>query len=205
VSDVLRIDPVARLSCPRPHFLVGVTSISGSSSRSKSIPGSGRTPWPITSVEVCGVLVGRWGKDADGPFVTVSASIPGNAAESKFAEVTFTHETWAKINEEMDRNHPDLIIVGWSHTHPDFGVFLSDHDVFIQQHFFSEAGHIAHVINPIRLASGVAGSQFLQGRLRGVEVAGDRGQDWEIVGFEEPEPRVYRRPDLEVELTGFFE
>ena len=108
-----------------------------------------------TSVEVCGVLVGRWGRDADGPFVAVSGSVQGDSAESKFAEVTFTHQTWAKINEEMDRNYPDLTIVGWYHTHPDFGVFLSDRDVFIQQHFFSEAGHIAHVIDPIRRTEGV--------------------------------------------------
>src|SRR5437899_3243804 len=55
-----------------------------------------------TTVEVCGVLVGQWAKDFDGPYVHVRELIRGEAAASKFAEVTFTHETWAKINHEMD-------------------------------------------------------------------------------------------------------
>jgi len=106
------------------------------------------------SVEICGILVGSWGKDDDGPFVIVSESIRGEAATSKFAEVTFTHETWAKINQEMDTKFSHLAIVGWYHTHPDFGVFLSDHDIFIQQHFFSGPGQIAYVIDPVRQTEG---------------------------------------------------
>ena len=108
-----------------------------------------------TSVEICGVLVGRWGSDSDGPFVAISASIRGDAAESKFAEVTFTHETWAKINAQMDTRFADSSIVGWYHTHPDFGIFLSDRDRFIQEHFFSGPGQVAHVIDPIRHIEGV--------------------------------------------------
>src|SRR4051794_31601451 len=65
------------------------------------------------SVEVCGVLVGTWERDAAGPFVRISESIRGEAAASKFAEVTFTHETWAKINQQMDTRFSHLSIVGW--------------------------------------------------------------------------------------------
>jgi proteasome lid subunit RPN8/RPN11 len=106
-------------------------------------------------VEVCGVLVGSWGKDANGPFVSVMEAIRGEAATSKFAEVTFTHETWAKINHEMDTKFSQFSIVGWYHTHPDFGVFLSDRDVFIHQHFFSGAGQIAYVLDPVRKTEGI--------------------------------------------------
>ena len=108
-----------------------------------------------SGVEICGVLVGKWAKDADGPFVLVSDCIRGEAAANKFAEVTFTHETWAKINEQMDSRFADLSIVGWYHSHPDFGVFLSDRDVFIQQNFFSEPGQIALVVDPVRKTEGV--------------------------------------------------
>lgn len=107
------------------------------------------------TVEVCGVLVGGWKRDEGGPYVDVSASIPGEAATSRFAEVTFTHETWARINERMDREFADRMIVGWYHTHPDFGVFLSDRDVFIHQHFFSAPGQIALVVDPVRKQEGV--------------------------------------------------
>ena len=93
-----------------------------------------------TSVEICGVLVGSWHRDEVGPFVKVVESIRGEGAKTRFAEVTFTHQTWAKINAEMDTKFTTLTIVGWYHTHPDFGIFLSDRDRFIQEHFFSGPG-----------------------------------------------------------------
>jgi proteasome lid subunit RPN8/RPN11 len=107
------------------------------------------------SVEVCGVLVGEWKRDAAGPFVEVRHIIESNAARSGPAEVTFTHDTWAAINREMDTRHQGLRIVGWYHTHPDFGIFLSEYDVFIHRHFFSGAGQIAWVLDPIRNQEGL--------------------------------------------------
>ncbi len=44
--------------------------------------------------------------------------------------------------------------MGWYHTHPDFGIFLSDRDRFIHEHFFSGPGQVAHVIDPIRQIRG---------------------------------------------------
>ena len=44
-----------------------------------------------TDVEICGVLVGQWGRDDRGPFLSVSNSIRGESATNKLAEVTFTH------------------------------------------------------------------------------------------------------------------
>jgi len=106
-------------------------------------------------VEICGVMVGRWGKDDKGPFLTCSASIRGESATNKFAEVTFTHDTWSKINATMDKEYAGYVIVGWYHTHPDFGIFLSDRDRFIHEHFFSEPGQIALVVDPVRKIEGV--------------------------------------------------
>ncbi len=108
-----------------------------------------------TSVEICGVLVGSWHHDEGGPFVKITESIRGEGALARFAEVTFTHQTWAKINAEMDTKYVNLAIVGWYHTHPDFGIFLSDRDRFIQEHFFYGPGQVAHVIDPIRRIEGV--------------------------------------------------
>lgn len=108
-----------------------------------------------TSVEICGVLVGDWGQDADGPFVRISEIIRCDNATQKFAEVTFTHDSWTQINREMDTKFANLRIVGWYHSHPDFGIFLSDRDVFIQQNFFSGAGQIAFVVDPVRDAEGI--------------------------------------------------
>ncbi len=108
-----------------------------------------------TSVEICGVLVGDWERDVDGPFVRISDIIRCDNATQKFAEVTFTHDSWTQINREMDTRFANLRIVGWYHSHPDFGIFLSDRDVFIQQNFFGGPGQIAFVVDPVRDAEGV--------------------------------------------------
>ena len=103
-----------------------------------------------TSVEICGVLVGLWQQDHQGPYAQVENYIRCDSATSKFAEVTFTHESWAAINEEMDTKYEDKRILGWYHSHPDFGIFLSDRDCFIHEHFFSGPGQVAYVVDPVR-------------------------------------------------------
>jgi len=147
------------------------------------------------ALEICGVLVGSWQRDAVGPFVTVSEFIRCDAAKSGFAEVTFTHDAWTKINAEMDTRLSGLKIVGWYHSHPDFGIFLSDRDVFIHQHFFSGAGQIAHVVDPVRKIDGVFAWQQGKPVLRPhfwvgerVLVTPERPSDHEPPGVVQAEP-----------------
>ncbi len=108
-----------------------------------------------TSHEICGVLVGTWARDPDGPFAYITEFIRCDNAAQKFAEVTFTHESWAQINGEMDTKYQALRIIGWYHSHPNFGIFLSDRDCFIQEHFFSGPGQIALVVDPVRKTEGI--------------------------------------------------
>jgi proteasome lid subunit RPN8/RPN11 len=99
-------------------------------------------------IEVCGVLVGNVYHDAMGPFVFVEANIRGNFSSGKAAQVTFTAKTWAHIQDVMDKSYPDLRILGWYHTHPGHGIFLSDMDLFIHKNFFSLPWHLAFVFDP---------------------------------------------------------
>jgi proteasome lid subunit RPN8/RPN11 len=107
------------------------------------------------SVEIGGILVGDWKRDDEGPYVHISAVIPCDKATSKTGEVTFTHETWGEVSEEMDSTYEDLRIIGWYHSHPGFGIFLSDRDMFIQNHFFNDPGQIALVVDPVAQTEGV--------------------------------------------------
>lgn len=107
------------------------------------------------SVEICGVLVGNWHRDENGPYADVTNYIRCDNAASKLAEVTFTHESWAQINKEMDSRFQNERIVGWYHSHPDFGIFLSDRDTFIHEHFFSSPGQVAYVVDPVRGLEGM--------------------------------------------------
>ena len=97
-------------------------------------------------VELCGILVGRVYRDASGPFLKITDVIEGEGANNYGAQVTFTHQTWTHINQVMDSLYPDQRIVGWYHTHPGFGVFLSKMDMFIQENFFQQPYQVAIVL-----------------------------------------------------------
>jgi proteasome lid subunit RPN8/RPN11 len=107
------------------------------------------------NAEICGVLVGDVVRDEHGPFVYIEASIRGEFASSQFAGVTFTAETWTYMQGILDKQHPGKRIVGWYHSHPDFGIFLSEMDLFIHRHFFNLAWQVALVYDPIRSEEGM--------------------------------------------------
>lgn len=106
-------------------------------------------------VEVCGVLIGNGYQDTDGAFVYVEASIRGEHAGNQLAQVTFTSETWCHIQDIMDREHVGQRIVGWYHTHPGFGIFLSPMDLFIHENFFGGPEQLALVYDPLGGDEGV--------------------------------------------------
>jgi proteasome lid subunit RPN8/RPN11 len=99
-------------------------------------------------VEVCGVLVGTVYQNADAGFVYVEDVIRGHGASGRNSAVTFTAETWSYIDKQMDEHHRGKRIVGWYHTHPGFGIFLSEMDRFIQDHFFNAPWQTAMVYDP---------------------------------------------------------
>jgi len=94
--------------------------------------------------EICGVLLGS----SHGGEVVVDACIAGEHAAQGGSHVTFTQETWEHIYQMKDRDFPDRKIVGWYHSHPGFGVFLSEYDRFIHEHFFAAVHQIAWVFDP---------------------------------------------------------
>ena len=100
------------------------------------------------SVEVCGVLLGTVYHDDKGPWCLVDASVRGNFSSGKQTQVTITSETWTHVNEVRDRLYPEKKFVGWYHTHPGFGIFLSGMDDFIQANWFAEPWQIALVYDP---------------------------------------------------------
>ena len=97
------------------------------------------------SREVGGVLIGRLEADR----AVIEAHIPALRASSDAAHLTFTHDTWSEILDTVDREFADQQIVGWYHSHPGHGVFLSGYDLFIQRRFFSDTRMTALVIDPL--------------------------------------------------------
>lgn len=97
-----------------------------------------------TKVEVGGFLVGH----INGAVAEVTHVIPAEHSVGKSTQLTFTHDTWNALHSKM--NDFDGTLIGWYHSHPNFGVFLSEHDQFIQQNFFKQEGNITIVIDPVR-------------------------------------------------------
>lgn len=98
------------------------------------------------SAEVGGVLMGR----ASPGGTTIQGFIPALSASAEQVTLTFTHDVWEDILKMARDQFPDLDIVGWYHTHPTFGIFLSEYDLFIQKNFFNNPGHYALVIDPVQ-------------------------------------------------------
>jgi proteasome lid subunit RPN8/RPN11 len=105
--------------------------------------------------EVGGILVGLVYRDEAGPYLEVTAAIPAEHTRSEGTEVAFTPETWAQINRVKDSRYPKDRIVGWYHTHPRFGIFLSERDKFVHRHSFPQPWAAAYVIDPVQRLEGL--------------------------------------------------
>ena len=131
-----------------------------------------------TSVELGGIMLGKECVDdvTGEPFVWVTKSLEAKHYENTQASFTYTHDSWEEISRERDKLYPELDVVGWYHTHPDFGIFLSSHDLFIQHHFFSQPLQVAYVVDPIRQTRGFF--RWRSGQMEqvgGFHLSADRG------------------------------
>ena len=103
-----------------------------------------------TENEHGGILVGRILNEMGKENTIIEGFIEAKYNAATPTTLTFTHETWDYFHSEMDRKYKDKKIVGWIHTHPNFGIFLSENDRFIQQNFFTDANQVAYVVDPIQ-------------------------------------------------------
>lgn len=107
-----------------------------------------------TTNESGGVILGKVIEEFGKTNIVIYAFVEAKYCEGTPTTLKFTHETWEYIHKETDKKYPDLKILGWIHTHPNFGIFLSEYDKFIQQNFFSEENQIAYVVDPIQHIEG---------------------------------------------------
>lgn len=62
--------------------------------------------------------------------------------------VTFTPETWVRFKEDLDLQFRGKMAVGWYHSHPKLGIFLSPDDVGLHNTWFTHASQCALVVDP---------------------------------------------------------
>ena len=105
--------------------------------------------------EAGGILVGHTIEELGKTNIMITGFIEAKHSEGTPTTLTFTHETWEYIHAEVAKKYPGKKILGWIHTHPDFGIFLSDYDKFIHENFFNDENQIAYVVDPIQKIEGL--------------------------------------------------
>jgi proteasome lid subunit RPN8/RPN11 len=101
--------------------------------------------------EVVGILMGSVSEDSSGKYrvdivgIVKSQSAPGNQTQAQF-----TNQVWLELVGIAQREYPNQKVVGWYHTHPGFGAFLSGDDASSHKVAFSHPWHVAAVCDPIK-------------------------------------------------------
>ena len=140
-------------------------------------------------------LVGDYVQKDGATCAIVTGFIDARYTDASSASLTFTHKTWSYVSEQLEQRFPGLRILGWHHTHPNYGVFLSEYDLFIQENFFNLPYQVAYVVDPVRSHTGFFA--WKQGRvcpLSGYYVFGNIGEKIELEpGVQPAQPKKKRR------------
>ena len=101
-------------------------------------------------LEALGFLVGRIYSFKGRNYVVVKEFITAeNDATS--VSVRFSRQAFSELSRQFkEEKSGGGVIVGWAHSHPNYGCFLSSTDFRTQKAFFPEDFHFALVCDPIR-------------------------------------------------------
>ncbi|MGE5396777.1 MAG: Mov34/MPN/PAD-1 family protein, partial [Chitinophagales bacterium] len=105
--------------------------------------------------EVGGVLLGYECCNQPVGSIDLRQAIKASHTIENRASLTFTHQTWLDLDRVIKQNKMNCEILGWYHSHPSFGIFLSEYDQFIHRHFFSGASQVAMVVDPVEKTVGL--------------------------------------------------
>lgn len=102
-------------------------------------------------IEQGGILFGNAYEDPMyGIYVEITAAVPAPATIGTGAHLDFTPDSWLGIMDYAKHQHPQENIVGWYHSHPDLGVFMSGTDMNTQRAFFNHPWCLSIVYDPVK-------------------------------------------------------
>jgi proteasome lid subunit RPN8/RPN11 len=105
--------------------------------------------------EVGGLLVGQWClSDKHEQFIVVEHALPARHTRQGSVYLTFTQDSLVDLHDQIDTEYKDQKILGWYHTHPRMGLFLSHYDTWLHRNFFPEPWQVALVVEPLGAAGG---------------------------------------------------
>lgn len=131
--------------------------------------------------EQAGILCGQAYLDDSGVcYLAVSSALPIDVLNSPH-HFSFHEKSWEAIWDRMDASSN---IVGWYHSHPGLGVFLSETDLRTQSLHFNAGWQIAIVLDPVSKQRGI-----FQG------VAGERVPAERVIRYSPQKPSPKNRSE----------
>lgn len=98
--------------------------------------------------EVMGLMLGSFHVN-EGRIYALVKDVVTTDLEASTVRVRFKRGGFEQLFESLDSCGFEYVIVGWYHSHPGHGCFLSKTDVDTQRTMFGEKHHTALVIDPI--------------------------------------------------------
>lgn len=105
--------------------------------------------------EVGGLLLGNFYCHNTISFTYVEAAVPALQARSGSGSLFFSATSLQDIEEIRQTNYAHLRSVGWYHSHPGFGIFLSPTDLYSHRTTFNGGPFVAMVLDPVNRSDGI--------------------------------------------------
>lgn len=96
--------------------------------------------------EVMGLMIGKAFRDDGGQYATAERTITSDLMSTD-SSVRFDMDSPERLMDAVDDLSEDEVMVGWYHSHPGFGCFMSETDVTTHKGIFNDTG-FAIVIDP---------------------------------------------------------
>jgi proteasome lid subunit RPN8/RPN11 len=100
-------------------------------------------------LEVMGFLIGDVYKWND-IYITNAKDAVTTDLDATSISVKFARDGFDELFAKLDEIPFEYILVGWYHSHPGLGCFLSETDIDTQRRMFNKPFHIAMVVDPIK-------------------------------------------------------
>ncbi|GAB1545291.1 hypothetical protein NUACC21_79670 [Scytonema sp. NUACC21] len=102
--------------------------------------------------ETGGILVGQayFCQETQTRYTEIVGSIPAPYTVGNRVHFKFTPECWQEILRIQKQDFSNTTIVGWYHSHPGHGIFLSGTDLNTQRLSFKQIWQVATVYDPIQ-------------------------------------------------------
>lgn len=129
-------------------------------------------------IESGGILVGQAFRTRDRTtvFIIITAAIRQDSDNRSVGHFTVGPKEVQEARATLEANYPGYVVVGWYHSHPGHGVFLSFQDMTIVRSIYNASWQLALVVDPQRRTEGIFVGP--EGRLLGRPGNQPYGSSW---------------------------